>query len=54
MVQAGEKVRGWLNIGLTAMLLVCAAVILATAAVRWIGGPAATEEAAAGTAAEGA
>jgi carbon starvation protein len=28
--------RGWLNIGLTAMLLVCAAVILASAARRWV------------------
>ncbi len=27
--------RGWLNIGLTAMLLVCAAVILASVARRW-------------------
>jgi carbon starvation protein len=29
-------VRGWLNIGLTAMLLVCAAVILASAVGRWV------------------
>ena len=28
--------RGWLNIGLTAMLLVCVAVILASAASRWL------------------
>jgi hypothetical protein len=31
--------RGWLNIGLTLMLLVCAAVILGTAMLRWIAGP---------------
>ena len=34
MIQAGSVVRGWLNIGLTAMLLVCAAVILVSAFVR--------------------
>jgi carbon starvation protein len=45
MVQAGEVVRGWLNIGLTAMLLACAAVILGTAAIRWMNGPATAEEA---------
>ncbi|WP_165222688.1 carbon starvation CstA family protein [Aquisphaera insulae] len=48
MVQGGQVARGWLNIGLTAMLLVCAAVILATAALRWIKGPATAGEAAAG------
>ena len=41
MVKAGqgEVVRGWLNIGLTLMLLVCVAVILGTAVMRWISGP---------------
>jgi carbon starvation protein len=37
MIQSGSVVRGWLNIGLTAMLLVCAAVILGTAVWRWQG-----------------
>ena len=36
MVQTGSVVRGWLNIGLTSMLLVCAAVILASASGRWL------------------
>jgi carbon starvation protein len=40
MIKAGEVVRGWLNIGLTLMLLACVAVILATALMRWITGPA--------------
>ena len=35
----GEVAQGWLNIGLTLMLLVCAAVILSTAVMRWISGP---------------
>jgi carbon starvation protein len=39
MIQAGEVARGWLNIGLTLMLLVCAAVILGSAVARWISGP---------------
>ena len=39
MIKAGEVVRGWLNIGLTLMLLVCVAVILATAVMRWMSGP---------------
>jgi len=41
MVKAGqgEVIRGWLNIGLTLMLLVCVAVILGTAVLRWISGP---------------
>ena len=41
MVKAGqgEVLRGWLNIGLTLMLLVCVAVILSTAVLRWIAGP---------------
>jgi len=41
MVKAGqgEVIRGWLNIGLTLMLLVCVAVILSTAVMRWISGP---------------
>jgi carbon starvation protein len=38
MIKAGEVVRGWLNIGLTLMLLACVAVILATAVLRWIRG----------------
>jgi carbon starvation protein len=37
MVQKGAPVRGWLNIGLTLMLLACVAVILASAIGRWIG-----------------
>lgn len=32
---SATALRGWLNIGLTAMLLVCAAVILASVARRW-------------------
>jgi carbon starvation protein len=36
MVQTGAAVRGWLNIGLTVMLLTCVAVILASAAGRWL------------------
>ncbi|OJW22655.1 MAG: carbon starvation protein A [Planctomycetales bacterium 71-10] len=36
MVRAGEVVRGWLNIGLTAMMIGCVGVILATAVARWI------------------
>ena len=41
MVKAGqgEVIRGWLNIGLTLMLLVCVVVILGTAVLRWISGP---------------
>lgn len=39
MIQAGQAVRGWLNIGLTLMLLVCVAVILGTAVLRWVNGP---------------
>jgi carbon starvation protein len=38
MINAGEVVRGWLNIGLTLMLLACVAVILATAVLRWVRG----------------
>jgi carbon starvation protein len=37
MVQSGSVARGWLNIGLTGMLLVCAAVILGSAAGRCVG-----------------
>ena len=33
----GEAVKGWLNIGLTAMLIGCVAVILSASAARWIG-----------------
>jgi carbon starvation protein len=36
MVLGGEPVRGWLNIGLTVMLLVCVAVIVGSAILRWI------------------
>jgi carbon starvation protein len=36
MIQRHEVLRGSLNIGLTGMLLICAAVILASAAVRWL------------------
>jgi carbon starvation protein len=36
MTQTGAVVRGWLNIGLTAMLLVCVAVILGSAAAKWM------------------
>jgi carbon starvation protein len=36
MIQAGSVVRGWLNIGLTVMLLACVAVILASAVSRWV------------------
>jgi carbon starvation protein len=36
MIAAGEVVRGWLNIGLTVMLLVCALVILVSAVGCWI------------------
>ncbi len=35
MVQSGAVARGWLNIGLTGMLLVCAAVILGSAFLKW-------------------
>jgi len=31
----GQALRGWLNIGLTGMLLVCAVVILGSASMRW-------------------
>jgi carbon starvation protein len=36
MIKAGSAVRGWLNIGLTVMLLVCVAVILVSAVSRWV------------------
>ncbi len=35
MVQAGQPLQGWLNIGMTAMLLVCVAVIVGSAILRW-------------------
>jgi carbon starvation protein len=38
MSQSEAAVRGWLNIGLTAMLLVCAAVILVATSIRFLGG----------------
>ena len=34
--QAETMIRGWLNIGLTGMLLVCALVIVGSAVLRWI------------------
>ena len=37
MIETGSVVRGWLNIGLTAMLLSCAVVILVSACGRWLG-----------------
>ena len=36
MTQTGAALRGWLNIGLTLMLLVCAAVILSSAFMKWV------------------
>ena len=39
MIAAGEVARGWLNIGLTLMLLACVAVILVTAMMRCLSGP---------------
>jgi carbon starvation protein len=36
MVKGGSAVRGWLNIGLTVMLLACVAVILVSAVGRWL------------------
>jgi carbon starvation protein len=36
MIKAGYVVKGWLNIGLTVMLLVCVAVILGSAVLRWL------------------
>jgi carbon starvation protein len=36
MIQTGSVARGWLNIGLTLMLLACVAVILASAFGRWL------------------
>ena len=36
MTQTGSALRGWLNIGLTMMLLVCAAVILGSACMKWM------------------
>ena len=35
-LRAGEVVQGWLNIGLTVMLLACVAVILVSAVGRWV------------------
>jgi carbon starvation protein len=35
MIQAGARVRGWLNIGLTVMLLACVLVIVGSAVARW-------------------
>jgi carbon starvation protein len=36
MIKSGEIVRGWLNIGLTSMLLACVVVILVSAVGRWL------------------
>jgi carbon starvation protein len=36
MIKAGAVLKGSLNIGLTVMLLVCAAVILASGCIRWL------------------
>ena len=36
MTQTGSAFRGWLNIGLTGLLLVCAIVIIASAFGRWL------------------
>lgn len=36
MIKSGSVVRGYLNIGLTLMLLVCAAVIIGSGLMRWI------------------
>jgi carbon starvation protein len=36
MIKTGAAVRGWLNIGLTVMLLACVAVILASAFGKWL------------------
>jgi carbon starvation protein len=36
MIQAGAVVRGWLNIGLTVMLLACVLVIVGSAVTRWL------------------
>jgi carbon starvation protein len=36
MIKGGFVLRGWLNIGLTVMLLVCVAVILGSAVARWL------------------
>jgi carbon starvation protein len=51
MIDGGQVLRGWLNIGLTVMLLVCVAVILVSAALRWFapfkdseGGPTSTDD----------
>jgi carbon starvation protein len=34
-IRAGEQLKGWLNIGLTGLLLGCVAVIVIAAAARW-------------------
>jgi carbon starvation protein len=36
MISSGAVVRGWLNIGLTSMLLVCAAIIVVSGFLRWV------------------
>jgi carbon starvation protein len=36
MVRAGAVVRGWLNIGLTVLVLACVLVIVGSAVARWL------------------
>jgi carbon starvation protein len=36
MIKGEDVVSGWLNIGLTVMLLACVAVILVSAVARWL------------------
>jgi carbon starvation protein len=36
MIRSGYVVTGWLNIGLTSMLMACAVVILGSAVGRWL------------------
>ncbi|HZW34049.1 MAG TPA: carbon starvation protein A [Isosphaeraceae bacterium] len=51
MIQAGAVVRGWLNIGLTVMLLACVLVIVGSAVARWLSpGTLADQDSAAATA----
>src|SRR6185312_13077312 len=37
MIRSGDVVKGYLNIGLTVMLLTCVVVILAAGFARWVG-----------------
>jgi carbon starvation protein len=36
MIREGAVIRGWLNIGLTLLMIACVAVIVGTAVARWI------------------